>query len=56
MPICPKHGEALERVYQGIEYRGEGWNRYQIYFEDYLCTRCKFRIRQYFKVINIGGG
>lgn len=54
-PRCPKHPtKDMVRINQGIEVTGEGWNRHQAYYEDYLCEVCKFRLRLYYLIMDIG--
>jgi hypothetical protein len=54
-PQCPKHpGKEMIRVGQGTEIRGSGWDTYRAYYEDFLCPDCQFRLRQYFKVLDVG--
>lgn len=54
MPQCPTHAKPMVKVNQGFETIGEDWNRQRRYFEDYLCMECKFRIRHYYKVLDVG--
>ena len=54
-PLCSKHPEKeMSRVFCGAEIIGDGWNRHQAYFEDYLCELCGFRLRLHYTVIDIG--
>ena len=55
MPQCPKHpGKEMTRCNQGQEKRESGWNVYQVYFEDFICQDCGFRLRSYFKILDLG--
>lgn len=56
MPICPRHNKEMPPVFRGVEFQGEGWNRVPVYYEDHLCPECKFRVRNYFRIIHVGGG
>jgi len=56
MPYCFKCNRDMVRVNQGTEIMGEGWKRVHVYWEDYMCEKCKFRVRQRYQIINLGGG
>jgi len=54
MPVCPKHGTEMIRCNQGTEIRGSGWNAHKAYFEEFICPECKFRLRAYYLIVDIG--
>jgi len=54
MPICPTHGEEMVRVKTSMESRGEGFNRRLVLTEEWLCSKCKLRVRGYYLIVDIG--
>lgn len=57
MPICSRHpDEQMIRVCAGTETIGSGWDVHKAYYEDYVCQKCGFRVRQHFTIIDLGRG